>query len=153
MFLSCRLGNLLDSDSYTPLIKILTSILEHSLSEFIFNQQNQFAGGSIKIYVSLSVEFVLPVTNWTLQTSPCSSLYVFSILAIGHLFRITSPRTKTLSPTLKFRLVGFHLCLVWSVSSTSFLHRVPPNAEHVATDFHSTCLLSGKYLVGAWLPL
>ena len=37
MFLSCSLGHLLDSDSYTPLIKILINILEHSFSEFIFN--------------------------------------------------------------------------------------------------------------------
>ena len=37
MFLSCSLGHLLDSESYTPPIKILTNILEHSFSEFIFN--------------------------------------------------------------------------------------------------------------------
>ena len=45
---SCNLEYLLVLDSYTPPIKILIKILEHSFSEFVFNQQNHFVYGLIE---------------------------------------------------------------------------------------------------------
>ena len=99
-----------------------------------------------KIDVSLSEEFVLPVTNWTLRTSPSSSLFVFSILAIGHLFWITSSRTKTISPTSKFHLVWFHFSLVWSVANTSFPHYVQNSFDKCWTCHH--CFL--QYMSSFW---
>ena len=107
MFLLCSLGHLLVSDNY---------ILPIAQSSFSTSKTSLFTGRS-KTNVSLLVEFVLPVTNWTLWTSPSSSLYVFSILAIGKLFWITSSVAKTISPTLKFCLVWLHFCLVWSVTN------------------------------------
>ena len=92
-------------------------------SSFSTSKTNLFTGWS-KLDVSLIVEFVLPFINWTLRTSASSSLYVFSILPIGYLFRIISSCTKKIFPTLKFCLVWLHFCLAWSVANTFFVHRV-----------------------------
>ena len=142
MFLSCSLGHLLDSDLTVTLLpsrywSIFLNIAFQS--SFSTGKSSLFTGRS-KINVSLLVEFVLPVTNWTLRTSPFSSLYVFSILAIGHLFRVVkSSRTKTISPTSKFCLVWFHFCQVWSVANTSFLHRAQNLVDKCWT--HQHCFL------------
>ena len=137
MFLSCSLLHLLDSDTHPS----------RYCSIFLKNSITSLLTGRSKIDVSLLVEFVLPVTKWTLRPSPFSTLCVFSILAIGHLFRVvTSSRTKTISPTSKFCLVWFHLCLVWSVANASFLHRVQNLFDKCWTCRH--CFL--QYMSSFW---
>ena len=144
MFLSCSPGHLLDSDSYTPPSSVFLNI---AFESSFWTSKTSLCTRWSKIDVSLLVEFVLPVTNWTLQTSPFSSLYVYSILAIGYLFRVvTSSRTKTISPTSKFRLVWFRFCLVWSVANTSFLHRVQSSFDKSWTRRH--CFL--QYMSSFW---
>ena len=68
--------------------------------------------GCSKIDVSLLLEFLLWVTNWTFRTSPSSLLYVFSILAISHLLQVILSHTKTIFPTLKFCLIWFNFSLL-----------------------------------------
>ena len=69
----------------------------------------------------LSSTLDAPINNLTLQTSPGSSLFVATILAIGHWLHSASFFKRTMSPTLQFLSGIFHFVLDWRLN-TSFLH-------------------------------
>ena len=90
--------------------------------------------GRFKIW--LGPPFLSATRSVTLRTSFFPSTSIPTVLAIGHWFQWQSSLSKTISPTAKFRILFFHICLTCRLWRNSFLHLLQNSLEKCCTRRH-----------------